>query len=291
MNPVISILPIALALVGMVCLVLLIWNRRWLDLAIVFLIGCALTLFFECGRRNPDQAGTRGFRISPETSASLRDADRTLHERLTFSVARDGGEAVELSDGLEEELTTAFKRANAARIPSGEGEVFRIVASGRGWFQFTLPFANEADFPPNSTPSDSTGKEQIVLRFVSPAVKAEALKLPSEASFAEFAGSVETNQLAGTITLLVFRPASNPDIAYVFRTNPRDADQANGAPVANDSACCVPGLGAVLEKALGKNQAAPPATPSPAEETHAESAENAENAKPEPHAESAEKKP
>ena len=235
------------------------------------------------GEAEPSPSVAPALPALAQDPATPSPAERTPHKRLTFSVARDGSEAVELSDDLEEELTTAFKRAEAARIPSGEGEVFRIVASGHGWFQFVLPFANKADLPTDSTPSDPTGDEWVV-RFISPMVKAEDLKLPSEASFAEFAGSVETNQLAGTITLLVFRPASNPDIAYVFRANPRDANLANGAPEANDIASCVPGLGAMIGKVLGEN-AVPTATPSLAEETHAESAEDAE---PEPHAEPAE---
>ena len=57
MNSTISILPIALALVGAVCLVALIWNRRWLELAIILLAGCALTVYLEYGRRGPDRIG------------------------------------------------------------------------------------------------------------------------------------------------------------------------------------------------------------------------------------------
>ena len=57
MNSATSILPIALALVGAVCLVALIWNRRWLELAVVFLIGCALALYLVHGRRGPDRIG------------------------------------------------------------------------------------------------------------------------------------------------------------------------------------------------------------------------------------------
>ena len=54
----IPLLAFALALVGMVCLVLLIWNRRWLELAVVFLVGCALTLYLGHGRRGSDRVGT-----------------------------------------------------------------------------------------------------------------------------------------------------------------------------------------------------------------------------------------
>ena len=57
MNSTTSILPIALALVGAVCLVALIWNRRWLELAVVFLIGCALAFYLGHGRRGPDRIG------------------------------------------------------------------------------------------------------------------------------------------------------------------------------------------------------------------------------------------
>ncbi len=70
MNSATSILPIALALVGAVCLVALIWNRRWLELAVVFLIGCALALYLEHGRRGPDRIGT--------LVAEVVNADRSL---------------------------------------------------------------------------------------------------------------------------------------------------------------------------------------------------------------------
>ena len=53
----IPLLALALALVGMVCLILLICNRRWLELAVVFLVGCALTLYLGHGRRGPDRIG------------------------------------------------------------------------------------------------------------------------------------------------------------------------------------------------------------------------------------------
>jgi hypothetical protein len=53
--------------------------------------------------------------------------------------------------------------------------------------------------------------------------QAEAVEPVLAASFADFAGFVETNRIPGTVALLAFRPASNPDFAYVFRTNPRDA--------------------------------------------------------------------
>ena len=53
----IPLLAFALALVGAACLVLLIWNRRWPDLAIVLLAGGALALYLEHGRRGPDRIG------------------------------------------------------------------------------------------------------------------------------------------------------------------------------------------------------------------------------------------
>ena len=53
----IPLLALALALVGAVCLVLLIWNRRWPDLAIVLLAGGAMALYLEHGRRGPDRIG------------------------------------------------------------------------------------------------------------------------------------------------------------------------------------------------------------------------------------------
>ena len=66
----IPLLALALALVGAVCLVLLIWNRRWPDLAIVLLAGCALTLYLERGRRGPDRIGT--------LVAEVVNADRSI---------------------------------------------------------------------------------------------------------------------------------------------------------------------------------------------------------------------
>jgi len=66
----IPLLALALALVGMVCLVLLIWNRRWLELALVLLAGGALILFFQHGRRGPDRIGT--------LVAEVVNADRSI---------------------------------------------------------------------------------------------------------------------------------------------------------------------------------------------------------------------
>ena len=66
----IPLLALALAFVGMVCLGILIWNRRWLELAIVLLAGCALTLYLERGRRGPDRIGT--------LVAEVVNADRSI---------------------------------------------------------------------------------------------------------------------------------------------------------------------------------------------------------------------
>ena len=72
----IPLLALALALVGAVCLVLLIWNRRWPDLAIVLLAGGALALYLEHGRRGPDRIGA--------LVAECVNADRSisLHVRV-----------------------------------------------------------------------------------------------------------------------------------------------------------------------------------------------------------------
>lgn len=66
----IPLLALALALVGAVCLVLLIWNRRWLELAIVLLAGGALALYLEHGRRGPDRIGA--------LVAEVVNADRSI---------------------------------------------------------------------------------------------------------------------------------------------------------------------------------------------------------------------
>ena len=66
----IPLLALALALVGAVCLVLLIWNRRWLELAIVLLAGCALALYLGHGRRGPDRIG--------RLVAEVVNADRSI---------------------------------------------------------------------------------------------------------------------------------------------------------------------------------------------------------------------
>ena len=66
----IPLLALALALVGAVCLVLLIWNRRWPDLAIVLLAGGALALYLEHGRRGPDRIGA--------LVAEVVNADRSI---------------------------------------------------------------------------------------------------------------------------------------------------------------------------------------------------------------------
>ena len=66
----IPLLALALAFVGAVCLVLLIWNRRWLELAIVLLAGCALVVYLGHGRRGPDRIGT--------LVAEVVNADRSI---------------------------------------------------------------------------------------------------------------------------------------------------------------------------------------------------------------------
>ena len=57
MSTPVPLLALALALCGLILLVALIWHRRWLELAIVLLVGCAMALYFERGRRGPDQIG------------------------------------------------------------------------------------------------------------------------------------------------------------------------------------------------------------------------------------------
>ena len=68
-NPV-SLLALALALGGLIVLVALIWHRRWLELAIVLLVGCTMALYFERGRRGPDRIG--------KLVAEVVNADRSI---------------------------------------------------------------------------------------------------------------------------------------------------------------------------------------------------------------------
>ena len=72
----IPLLALALALVGMVCLILLICNRRWPELALVLLAGGALALYLGHGRRGPDRIGA--------LVAEVVNADRSisLHVRV-----------------------------------------------------------------------------------------------------------------------------------------------------------------------------------------------------------------
>ena len=70
MNTSIPLLALALALCGLILLVALIWHRRWLELAIVVLVGCALALHLERGRRGPDRIG--------KLVAEVVNADRSI---------------------------------------------------------------------------------------------------------------------------------------------------------------------------------------------------------------------
>ena len=70
MSTPVPLLALALALCGLILLVALIWHRRWLELAIVVLVGCAMALYFERGRRGPDTVGT--------TVAEVVNEDRSL---------------------------------------------------------------------------------------------------------------------------------------------------------------------------------------------------------------------
>lgn len=53
----IPLLALALAFVGMVCLGILLRNRRWLYWASVVLFSCALPFYLVHGRRGPDRIG------------------------------------------------------------------------------------------------------------------------------------------------------------------------------------------------------------------------------------------
>ena len=50
MSTPVPLLALALALCGLILLIALIWHRRWLELALVVLVGCALALHLERGR-------------------------------------------------------------------------------------------------------------------------------------------------------------------------------------------------------------------------------------------------
>ena len=76
MSTPVPLLALALALCGLILLVALIWHRRWLDLAIVVLVGCALALYLERGRHSPDRIGNLVAEVVNE------DRSLSLHVRV-----------------------------------------------------------------------------------------------------------------------------------------------------------------------------------------------------------------
>lgn len=134
MNSTMSILPLALALVGMVCvcLVLLICNRRWRELAIVLLAGGALALFFQHGRRGPDRIG--------RLVAEVVNAERSLSLH------------VQVEPGTPAWYTSAFSVESA---PVGE-----LSADAADWFVDLYP-TERSDAKPLD--ADAAGKAVVTL--------------------------------------------------------------------------------------------------------------------------------
>ena len=76
MSTPVPLLALALALCGLILLIALIWHRRWLELALVVLVGCALALYLERGRHSPDRIGNL---VAEGVNA---DRSLSLHVRL-----------------------------------------------------------------------------------------------------------------------------------------------------------------------------------------------------------------
>ena len=250
-------------------------KRLALLLPLLALAAAAMVFLDKGGKAAADAlpASARevqSFRLAPEMQEQLAVQDKKAFERISFSVARKEAEPVVLTEELNRKLFDALKKQDAARLPSGKGEVFELVAKGRGMFQIRFLYAGEG-----------TNNVTIGTRF-------PTWELPDEfkwlntttasdpATFWELSLFAETNMLEGTIAMRVFRPVSDSATGFVLMQN--DAEPAEGI-----AACRVPGLGDIIEEslrlALAVDSHAEKLTPA-APATHAESAEGAKKPAP-----------
>ncbi len=214
----------------------------------------------------------QSFRLTPEMQEQLAVQDKMAFERISFSVARKEAEPVVLTEELNRKLFDALKKQDAARLPSGKGEIFELVANGRGMFQ--IRFLYEGEGTNNVTIGTRFPKWELPNEFK----WLNTTTASDPATFCELSRFAETNMLEGTIAMRVFRPASDPATGFVLMQN--DAEPAEGI-----AACRVPGLGDIIEESLGlalavdsHTEKSTPATPlaPAADESHAEDAEGAE---------------
>ena len=134
------LLALALALVGAVCLMLLIWNRRWLELAIVLLAGCALTVYLGHGRRGPDRIG----RIVAEGVNA--DRSLSLHVRVApgTPVWCTSAYVVESAPGGEPARDSADWRVDLHPTERSDAKPLETDAAGRAVVTLPAPLVESA---------------------------------------------------------------------------------------------------------------------------------------------------
>ena len=200
MNSTTSILPIALALVGTVCLVLLIWNRRWFELAVVFLLNCALALYLGRGRHGPDRIGrlvaegvnaersiSLHVQVEPGTPAWYTSAFSVKHP-TAGEPAKDSADwrvdlyPTERSDAKPLNADAAGKAVVTLPAPLIESAPNHAVHI---WFNGTDNGTTRLEPPAESAEDDSHAESAEFAEDDSHAESAESAELESHAESAE----------------------------------------------------------------------------------------------------------
>ena len=175
----IPLLALALALVGMVCLVLLIWNRRWLELAVVFLVGCALTLYLGHGRRGPDRIG--------RLVAEGVNADRSISLHVQVEPGTTAWYTSEVSVKIPRvgELAADSADWRVDLYPTERSDAKPLNADTAGKAIVTLPARLVESAPNRAVHSWFNGNDNGTTRFPPPAEGAESESHAEAAESAE----------------------------------------------------------------------------------------------------------
>ena len=193
MSTPVPLLALALALCGLILLVALIWHRRWLDLAIVVLVGCALALYLERGRHSPDRIGNLVAEVVNE------DRSLSLHVRL------EPGATVYCTSDYTASIPPSGPLADSALwfvdlYPKYISGSFPLVADADGNVVVTLP-AGLLDVGPVHI--QFNGKDRGTTRL------APATPSPAEKPHAEAAESAE-NVSVVSVDSVVSSTGQNP---------------------------------------------------------------------------------
>ena len=167
MSTPVPLLALALALCGLLLLVALIWHRRWLELAIVLLVGCAMALYFERGRRGPDQIG--------KLVAEVVNADRSI----SLHVQVEPGTTVWCSSVFSVEATPAGEPARESADwfvdlhPTARSDATPLNADAAGRAVVTLPARLVESAPNLAVRIRFNGNDQGTTRLTPHAESAE----------------------------------------------------------------------------------------------------------------------